>query len=133
MNSNIANIIFITKKKRRTKMKIRPESKTKFNKELTDDEVSLLVNMEKENLKYGALSDKTASEAASVLNAHPDLMYDILEFMHLYLNGMKGVKENDKAPMEMAVNFGITLDSKYGPKLVKGLLKLTDDVIRGVA
>ena len=114
-------------------MKIRPESKTKANKELTDDEVSLLVNMEKENLKYGALSDKTASEAASVLNAHPDLMYDILEFMHLYLNGMKGVKENDKAPMEMAVNFGITLDSKYGPKLVKGLLKLTDDVIRGVA
>ena len=114
-------------------MKIRPECKTKSNKQLTDDEVSLLVNMEKENLKYGALSDKTASEAASVLNAHPDLIYDILEFMRLYLDGMKGVKENDKTPMEMAVNFGITLDSKYGPKLVQGLLKLTDEVIRGVA
>lgn len=113
-------------------MKIRPESKTKANKELTDDEISLLVNMEKENLKYGALSDKTASEAASVLNAHPDLMYDILEFMRLYMDGIKGVKENNKAPMEVAVNFGITLDSKYGPKLVQGLLKLTDDTIRGV-
>lgn len=112
-------------------MKIRPESKTKANKELTDDEVNLLVNMEKENLKYGALSDKTASEAASVLNAHPDLMYDILEFMRLYLNGLEGIKKNDKTAMEIAVNFGITLDSKYGPKLVQGLLKLTDDMIRG--
>lgn len=114
-------------------MKIRPESKTRANKQLTDDEVNLLVNMEKENLKYGALSDKTASEASSVLNAHPELMYDILEFMRLYLDGIKGVKENDKSPMEMAVNFGLTLDAKYGPKLVQRLLKLTDDVIRGVA
>ena len=111
-------------------MKIRPKSQTKTNKELTDEEVNVIINMVEENLKYGAISDGTATKASSILNAHPGLIQNILQYMQYHLDAFN--LKDLKAPEEITKMFASeVLDVKYGPELSKSLNKLVHDFMKG--
>lgn len=113
-------------------MKIRPKSQTRSNKELTDEEVNVIINMVEENLKYGAISSEIATKASSILNAHPGLIYDILQYVQYYLDMLTGTKDIAVAK-ELVERYSTTiLDKKYGPKLSKSLNKLVHNFMKGV-
>lgn len=112
-------------------MKIRPKSQTKANKELTDEEVNVIINMVEENLKYGAISDGTATKASSILNAHPGLIHDILQYVQHYLDMLTGTKDI-AVTKELVERYATTiLDKKYGPELSKSLNKLVHNFMKG--
>ena len=113
-------------------MKIRPASKTRADKELTDEEVNVIINMVEENLKYGAISDGTAAKASSILNAHPGLIHDILQYVQHYLDMLTRTKDIT-VTKELVERYAVTvLDKKYGPELSKSLNKLVHNFMKGI-
>ena len=110
-------------------MKIRPESKTKVNKPLTKDEVDAITTMEKEYYTTKKISSEVSANITAIMNAHPGLMQDILQFFTMYVNGCDGIRKGSTAQMKLVVDFGLVLDEKYGPELTKGLLSVVDYVV----